>query len=299
MVVRIPPNTTMTRFQEILADALLSIPPGRVSSFREIASALGDPRAALAVRNECLRLSRIAPEVPWWRAVSSDGRPLPGALDRIREEGGLEDLREGRFYRGVRAWPVFELMARAQRNMASMLRLEPLTGVEVAAGVDVSYGGEEAVASCVTVDSGFRVLQEVHERFIPQIPYVPTYLAFRELRGMLPSAMRCDFDVIFVDGHGLAHPRLMGEASHLGLLLRRPSIGVAKSRLVGRIGEGGVILLQGREVGALVGRGFVSPGHMTDLESSVRIARKFWREGKQPLPLLLAHRYSRRVIRES
>ena len=275
-----------------------SIPPGRVSSFGDIASALGDVRAALAVRNECLRLSNLAPHVPWWRAVSSDGKPLPGALERIREEGGLEHLRERKFFHDIRAWPIFRLMAEAQRMLSSELDLRPLKGVEVAAGVDVSYGGEEAVAACVSVDSKLEIVEVAYERFVPQIPYVPTYLAFRELRGMLPSALRCDFDVIFVDGHGLSHPRMLGEASHLGLLLGKPSIGVAKSKLVGRL-EGDRIILQGREVGAVVGRGFVSPGHLVDLESSIKISKKFWREGKQPLPLILAHRLSKEAIRGS
>ncbi len=260
--------------------------------------ALGDVRAALAVRNECLRLSNLTPHIPWWRAVSSDGKPLPGALERIEEEGGLEDLRKRKFFRDIRAWPIFRLMAEAQRRFSSELNLRPLREVEVAAGVDVSYGGDEAVAACVSVDSRLEVIEVVYERFVPQVPYVPTYLAFRELRGMLPSALRCDFDVIFVDGHGLSHPRMLGEASHLGLLLGRPSIGVAKSKLVGRL-EGSRIILQGKEVGAVVGRGFVSPGHLVDLESSIEISRKFWREGKQPLPLIMAHRLSKGAIRGS
>ena len=276
----------------------MSIPPGWVSSFRDIAAALGDVRAALAVRNECLKLSSLAPHVPWWRAVSSEGKPLPGALERIREEGGLERLREGRFFRDVRAWPIFRLMAEAQGILSSDLVLHPLEGVEIAAGVDVSYGDGEAVAACVAVNSALEILEVAYERFVPQVPYVPTYLAFRELRGMFPSALKCDFDVIFVDGHGLSHPRMLGEASHLGLLLGKPSIGVAKSKLVGRLVRDR-ILLQGKEVGAVVGRGFVSPGHLVDLESSIRISKMFWREGKQPVPLILAHKLSKRAIRGS
>ncbi|MDK2383229.1 MAG: endonuclease V, partial [Candidatus Korarchaeota archaeon] len=228
----------------------------------------------------------------------SDGKPLPGALKRIKEEGGLENLRKRKFFHDIRAWPVFRLMAEAQLMLSSRLDLRSLEGVEVAAGVDVSYGGVEAVAACVSIDSKLEIVEVSYERFVPQIPYVPTYLAFRELRGMLPSVLRCDFDVIFVDGHGLSHPRMLGEASHLGLLLGKPSIGVAKSKLVGRL-KGDRVLLRGREVGAIVRSGFVSPGHLVDLESSIEISREFWREGKQPLPLILAHRLSKEAIRGS
>lgn len=269
-----------------------------MTSFKLLAEALGDVKAALAIRNECLMLSKLAPHVPWWRAVSSDGRPLPDALNRIKEEGGLEALEEGEFYEDIRAWPVFRLMAEAQKVLSSKVRHEPLNDVEVAAGVDVSYLGREALAACVSVDTSLEVIEVTYERFVPQIPYVPTYLAFRELRGMLPSALRCSFDVVFVDGHGLSHPRFMGEATHLGLLLGKPSIGVAKSKLVGRLEEGR-ILIGDREVGAVVRKGYVSPGHLIDLDSAIRIAEMFWKHGKQPYPLILAHRYSRRAIRES
>lgn len=282
----------------MLASALSSIPPGRVTSFRILAQALGDVRAALAVKKECLSLSKLAPHIPWWRAVSSDGKPLPNALDRIREEGGLRDLEERKFYKDIVGWPIFRLMAEAQSTLSSKLRQEPLDYAEIAAGVDVSYGGREAVAACVSVDTSLKVVEVAYKRFIPQVPYVPTYLAFRELGGMLPSALRCSFDVVFVDGHGLSHPRLMGEASHLGLLLGRPSVGVAKSRLVGRL-ERGRLLIGDREVGAIVRKGYVSPGHLIDLSSAIRIAEKFWKNGKQPFPLILAHRYSKEAIRKS
>ena len=287
----------LTKFQRLLIDALMSVPPGRVTTFKLIAEAMGDVRAALAIRNECLRLASFAPDVPWWRAVSSNGTPLPGALDEIRKEGGLDSLRKGEFFSDVRAWPVFRIMARDQLALAEKVRLTPLDDAEVAAGVDVSYGPERAVAACVSLDSQMNVLEVRYEEFVPQIPYVPTYLAFRELRGMFPSSMACDFDVLFVDGHGFSHPRRVGEASHLGLLLNRPSIGVAKSKLVGKL-VGDRLLLEGEAVATLVRGGYVSPGHLTDVESSVRIALRFWGDGKQPLPLILAHRYSKRFIRE-
>ncbi len=284
-----------SKFQEILAEALRDIPAGKVTTFKIISEAMGDVRASLAVRNECLKIASEMPETPWWRVVSSEGKPLPGAIERIREEGGLTDLLSKNFHSEIHVWPIFKIMARDQLYFADKLSLTPLEDVEVAAGVDVSYGKGYAVGTCVSLSSELEVLEVRHERFIPQVPYVPTYLAFRELRGMYPSSRSCDFDVVFVDGHGLAHPRRFGEASHLGLLLNRPSIGVAKSKLVGEI-KGDLILLGEEEVGTLVNKGYVSPGYLTDVRSSKKIALKFWGKGRQPLPLILAHKYSKEAI---
>jgi len=275
-----------------LRGALEQIPYGEVTTFRIIAEALGDGRAALAVRNECLKLSEIDPDIPWWRVISSKLELMPGAEEKLREEGGIERAKTGKFFREFDVWPIFKVMATDQMKLSERLILSELGDVSIAAGVDVSYIDDRAVACCVTVDEELRIVEVRFERFSPQIPYVPTYLAFRELRGMLPAAMKCDFDVIFVDGHGVLHPRGLGEASHLGLLLGKPSIGVAKSKLVGEI-EGSHVKFMGKEIAALHRGGFISPGHLSNLESALKAAIKFWREGNQPLPLKIAHSLSK------
>ncbi|MCS7103513.1 MAG: endonuclease V [Candidatus Korarchaeum sp.] len=263
-----------------------------MTTFKAIAEALGDPRAALTIRNELLRVSRIVPEVPWWRVISSNLEPLPGAREKLRKEGGLTKAKNGDLFRGIEVWPVFKVMASAQIELSARISLEELSKVNIAAGVDVSYYGEEAVACCVALDEEMKIVETRFERFFPQVPYVPTYLAFRELRGMLPAAMKCSFDVVFVDGHGILHPRGFGEASHLGFILNKPSIGVAKSLLTGSP-KGDRIYLMGREVGIKLRGGFISPGHMSDLKSAISVAERFWRDGNQPLPLRLAHSLSK------
>jgi deoxyribonuclease V len=282
----------LTVFQRILREALEQVPYGEVTTFKIIAEALGDGRAALAVRNECMRLSKMDPDIPWWRVVSSKLEPIPGAEEKLREEGGIERAKMGNFFRELDVWPVFKVMASDQVKLSEKLILSELGDVSVAAGVDVSYIDDRAVACCVTVDEELKIIEVRFERFSPQIPYVPTYLAFRELRGMLPVSMKCDFDAIFVDGHGVLHPRGLGEASHLGLLLGKPSIGVAKSKLVGEV-EGGYVKFMGRNSAALHRGGFISPGHLSDLESALKASLKFWKEGNQPFPLKLAHSLSK------
>src|SRR5690606_21240296 len=108
------------------------------------------------------------------------------------------------------------------------------------AGVDVSYGGSRAVAAYVELDpiSQMVIYRRLMERPI-QFPYIPTYLAFRELPIVLElfAAVRREHsmaDVVMVDGSGILHPLQAGTATMIGLFGRVPTIGVTKSHLFGR-----------------------------------------------------------------
>lgn len=117
-----------------------------------------------------------------------------------------------------------------------------------------------------------------------EFPYVPGLLAFREAPVLLKvcEKLETEPDVVIFDGQGIAHPRGMGIASHMGLFLRKPTIGCAKSRLVGEyrepgrnVGDWTPLKLSDKVVGAVlrtrkdVKPVFVSPGHMIDLPSSI------------------------------
>lgn len=117
-------------------------------------------------------------------------------------------------------------------------------------------------------------------------PYIPGLLSFREI----PALIRClqkvtsPIDVVLCDGHGVAHPRGLGLASHLGLLLGKPSVGCAKSRLVGdhdgvgpARGDHTPLIHERRRVGTVLRTRdgvkplFVSPGHLVDHAASCKI----------------------------
>lgn len=120
-------------------------------------------------------------------------------------------------------------------------------------------------------------------------PYVPGLLSFREIPPLLPLFRRLRedaFDLILCDGQGLAHPRRFGLATHLGVLYDRPSLGWAKSRLIGehraagrRRGAASPLMDGGEQIGwALRSRAacrptFVSPGHRISMETALEIAR--------------------------
>jgi len=119
-----------------------------------------------------------------------------------------------------------------------------------------------------------------------EFPYVPGYLSFREIPMLLPLFQRIDidFNLIIADGVGIAHPRGFGLAAHLGLLFNKPSIGCAKSNLIGNYLEPGLekgeysnLFIKGRIVGSVLRSKrhckqlFVSPGHKCTIDDARKI----------------------------
>jgi deoxyribonuclease V len=216
--------------------------------------------------------------------------------------------------RELHRWDVSPEEARAiQQDLAGQLVLEPaisLDEVRLVAGVDDGYvrheGGETAFAAVVVLSfPDLTVVEETTASVPVTFPYVPGFLSFREAPAMLAAIAKLgrEPDLWLVDGHGYAHPRRIGIASHLGLILDRPTVGCAKSRLVGRwegpgpnFGDRSPIVDRGEVVGMAVrtrpGHAplLVSPGHKLDVEGAVEAALACCREGRYlPEPTRLAH----------
>jgi deoxyribonuclease V len=170
------------------------------------------------------------------------------------------------------------------------------------AGVDVSYAAKRAIGAAAVLDfESLELLEQQTATSEVRFPYIPTLLSFREI----PPAVAClkklrlQPDVLLADGQGMAHPYGCGFASHLGLALGKPTIGVAKSRLVGEpttIAGQVFLVLKGRIIGAVVATRegvkpvYVSVGHLVSLETAVKIAKKCVRNSKIPEPILQAHK---------
>ena len=135
-------------------------------------------------------------------------------------------------------------------------------------------------------------------------PYIPGLLSFRESPILLKAfaKIRSNPDVVIFDAQGIAHPRGIGLASHMGLLLDKPSIGCAKTRLIGDYKEMGEevgcyshLTVQDKVVGAVlrtrknVKPVFVSPGHKIDLDTSIDLVLKSCRGYRLPEPVRQAH----------
>ena len=134
---------------------------------------------------------------------------------------------------------------RLQEELASRVVQGPaldLSGVRYVAGADVSTQGEMAYATVVVLEFPALSLVEVRGYEAPLgFPYVPGLLSFRELPSVVGALekIQTSVDALILDAQGLAHPRRMGLASHLGIFLDVPTVGCAKSRLVGNFEEPG------------------------------------------------------------
>jgi deoxyribonuclease V len=179
------------------------------------------------------------------------------------------------------------------------------------AGVDVHFSkdGRAAYAAAVLLDALTLQIVESAQAGLPAtFPYRSGFLSFREVPvAMAALAMLYETpDLVLVDGQGRAHPRRIGFASHLGLVVGVPTIGVAKSRLIGRFadpapvaGAASPLEDKGEIVGAVVRTKagcrplFVSVGHRVDLETAVAWTLRTTRRHRLPEPTRLADKLSR------
>ena len=196
--------------------------------------------------------------------------------------------------------------AELQRRLAEKVVLEDcFDKVEVLGGLDVSYKGGIGVSALSLVEySSLKHLKSYYVVAEVPIPYVPGFLAFREapLHLSLLKTVK-EYDVILVDGHGIAHPRRLGIASHVGVVANVPTVGVAKKRLVGEereCGERRCLVYEGEVVAYVLEKGkrklYVSPGHCVSLETAYEIVKNSTK-GKLPEPIRISDSLSRALAR--
>lgn len=274
----------MDKVPDILRELRLlldQIPEGEVTTPKELAEALGDPISYRTVKKLLLNIE--------------------GYETKVSEGIGVEPV-----FRGFESSRPLERIAEYQRRMAGKVKEEDyFNTVELVAGVDASYKGRWGYGACVVTTRDQNIVESSSVRIAVEFPYIPGYLAFREAAVVQAGIKdKCAFDVLMVNGHGVAHPRGFGLASHIGVELDVPTIGVAKRILFGRLGEVQEsyqpVIHGGRIVGARIKGGdgaqlFVSVGNRVTLATSIKMVRSMIRDGRFPEPLRRAHELSRKA----
>jgi deoxyribonuclease V len=234
-------------------------------------------------------------------------------VNRSRHRNGVADPNSPTL--PLHGWDVSPAEARRiQTDLAGRVDLNDaiaIDSIEIVAGVDNTYVTREGktTAGAVVVALTFPAM-EIMETVVAwqpiAFPYVPGLLSFREAPAVLAACadLRVEPDIFLFDGQGYAHPRRLGLASHLGLILERPTVGCAKSRLVGEyeeperiFGAHTPLVDRGEVIGAAVRTRprhkplFVSPGHKISVETAVDVVLACCRNGAfLPEPTRLAHK---------
>ncbi len=207
-----------------------------------------------------------------------------------------------------------EAVALQKRLATDVVREDRLGPVRRVAGVDVGYGkrGGDARAAVVVFDvADLTVLESVTASRPAAFPYVPGLLSFREAPVAIEALgkLRVRPDLLLCDGQGIAHPRRLGIASHLGLLLDIPTIGVAKSRLIGtheepgpRRGDWVPLADKGEVIGTVLRTRpgtksiYVSIGHRVGLDTAVEYVMRCTTRFRLPETTRAADRLSKVAI---
>jgi len=195
-----------------------------------------------------------------------------------------------------------------QKKMACRVSPQPLkVPVNIIAGADMAFSADGRQNIAVIAVFSFpqlKLLESVHGIGQVQFPYIPGLLSFREAPLIIDLAykLRIKPDLLLVDGQGIAHPRRFGLASHIGVNLGWPTIGCAKSRLIGAYRTPGAArgccckLYDNKEVIGAVLRTrervkcvFVSVGHLIELKQAVKIVLKSAPRYRLPEPIRQAH----------
>ncbi len=291
------------------------IPKGKVSTYGALARALGDIRASRAV-GRMLNQNPYWPVVPCHRVVMSDGSlggfgtGIDKKIKLLANEGVkvtdnyIVDFEGVLFSDFESDCPLWKMREEQKRLSESVSLEDGFDKIETVAGVDASYSdfgfGGIAVYDFESMD----IVESVCVKKKVDMPYIPTYLAFREfpiIKDMMRKVKNKP-DVLLVDGNGVLHPLGMGIASHVGVKLHVPTIGVAKKLLCGEQKENDILPGEFSEVeheGQLVGYAFrssprttrpvyISPGNMVSFDTANTVVKKFCKY-KIPEPIREAH----------
>jgi len=183
-----------------------------------------------------------------------------------------------------------------QKALSQLVKFKNVEKIEKVLALDVAYKDNLAFCAAVIYDiNENKVLKETIIKEKVDFPYIPSLLFLREAPIMLEAIRKIDrdYDLILVDGHGLAHPRKAGLATVIGILTEKPTIGIAKSFLYGEIRDN-YIFVEGQKVGIKFDKYYANIGSNIDIDSLERFLSAI--NFKYPKALKIADKLSKTSI---
>lgn len=205
-----------------------------------------------------------------------------------------------------------EELRKIQKEIAKKIILKDVLpkSITTIAGFDLAFLDEKAFCAGVILD--YKTMDIIEMKIIKtdlSFPYVPTFLTFREGSPIMEVYRKLETkpDVIMINGQGIAHPLSCGIASHVGVLLDVPSIGVAQSKLCGdykqpkKVGDYSPLIYKNKTIGYVFKSKknckpiFISPGHKVSLDTSLEIIKFCTGDHKLPEPIFFAHSLANKI----
>lgn len=296
-------------FKRECYNLVIQIPRGKISTYRELAIALGDVVAAKTVY-QTITSKDFPEDAPVHRVVSIEGLVFSDRQKTLLNDEGIviknnkiENL-EGLLFSEFQSSRPLEQLKNYQIEFSKKIALTDrteLSKIQTIGGTDLKFQGNSAIGAIVLVEyPSNKIIEEKTVEMKLDFPYIPTYLSYRE--GAVIKKLyegyerRCD--ILFIDGSGIVHPRFLGIAAHIGVELNIATIGVSKSLLCGQlksraravdeiyIGERlcGYAVYQSKRK-----RFYFSPGNHVSLETCKYFAEQV-NKGWIP-PTVMAHKY--------
>jgi deoxyribonuclease V len=207
-----------------------------------------------------------------------------------------------------------ESLLAAQRLVAERAITEDdFDELTLVGGADQAFLEERVISGIVVLAyDSLDVVERVYSVKHASFPYIPTFLSFREGHAIVGAfrKLKNKPDILLVDGAGINHPRSAGLATHVGVALNVPTIGITKKVLCGegkepaRVGKANQLIYKGKKVGWLLNSNkrsraiVVAPGHRVSLDSTLSIVKACLRGHKLPEPIRLAHEYANGLKKE-
>jgi len=202
---------------------------------------------------------------------------------------------------------LYELKKEQKKLAQKVILKDDFSKIKTIGGVDCAQR-QNKLAACVVVCEfpSLKLIEKQTAILHDHLPYRPGFLAYREMPAIIEAFNKLEQEpnLILVDGSGILHPRKLGMASHLGLALNKPTIGITKTLLTGRTENSKIYLdkeLLGFEVSTRehANHLYISPGHLVSLGTTLKTIQQCLKPPhKLPEPLHLAHKFAKNEIKK-